>query len=156
MATTTQLLYPAETTSGVVTSFIPLTTVFTHSSACSRYLRLNGDTLVAFDPGYGLDIDSNARCVPSAVTTWWEQGRFGNTNDEDHTAVSLGPMVCPHAWSTVVSSVRDHSSTLAMCCPPGYTLGTINQINSIWTCSNKKMVQATVCVDLLSVIASPI
>ncbi|KAI3324154.1 hypothetical protein HD806DRAFT_61599 [Xylariaceae sp. AK1471] len=115
-------LYPAETSSGVVTSFIPLTTVFTHSVDCSSYFRKNGPSLVAFDPGYGLDIDSNVRCVPSAVTTWWEQGLFGESNDEGHTAVSLGPLMCPDAWATVVSSIKNGISTHAMCCPFGYYL----------------------------------
>ncbi|KAI1498314.1 hypothetical protein F5X99DRAFT_393968 [Biscogniauxia marginata] len=115
-------LYPAETTSGVVTSFIPLTSVFTPTAECTSYFRLNGPSLVAFDPGYGLDIDTNVRCLPSAVTTWWEQGRFGDAGDGDHTAVSIGPLTCPNEWSTVASSVKDGSSTLAMCCPSGYSL----------------------------------
>ncbi|KAJ3574875.1 hypothetical protein NPX13_g4220 [Xylaria arbuscula] len=114
--------YPAITTGGAVTSFVPLTTAFTPSAKCSRYFRLNGPSLVAFDPGYGLDIDPSVRCVPNAVTTWWEQGRLGNS-DEEHTAVSLGPLTCPYEWSTVVSSVENESSTLAMCCPSGYYLG---------------------------------
>lgn len=109
-------VYPAVTGGATVTSFVPLTTSFTPSAACSEYFRLNGPSLVAFDPGYGLDIDTDVRCVPSAVTTWWEQGRLGG-NGEGHTAISLGPLVCPHEWHTVVSSTVDQSSTLAMCCP---------------------------------------
>ncbi|KAI1361360.1 hypothetical protein F5Y08DRAFT_22980 [Xylaria arbuscula] len=114
-------VYPAVSASGTVTSFVPLATVFTPSSGCSDHFRLNGPSLVAFDPGYGLDIDSNVRCAPSAVTTWWEQGRLGDSGD-DHTALSLGPFTCPYKWSTVVSSVEDGSSTIAMCCPSGYYL----------------------------------
>ncbi|KAI0518052.1 hypothetical protein F5B22DRAFT_601534 [Xylaria bambusicola] len=114
-------LYPAINSSGTITSFLPLTTIFTPSIECSRYFRLNGPSLVAFDPGYGLDINSSVRCAPSAVTTWWEQGRLGD-NNEDHTALSLGPFTCPYQWSTVVSSVENQSSTHAMCCPSGYYL----------------------------------
>ncbi|KAI1807001.1 hypothetical protein F4811DRAFT_62427 [Daldinia bambusicola] len=114
-------VYPAVTSDGVVTSFVPLTTLFTPSTGCSDYFRLNGNSLVAFDPGYGLDIDDNVRCLPSAVTTWWEQGRLG-ANDEGHTALSLGPLTCPYEWQTVASSIKDGSSTLAMCCPSGYYL----------------------------------
>lgn len=109
-------VYPAVTSNGAVTSFVPLTTTFTPSTGCSEYFRLNGPSLVAFDPGYGLDIDTNVRCLPSAVTTWWEQGRLGG-DDEGHTAISLGPLVCPDEWRTVASSIDDKSSTLAMCCP---------------------------------------
>ena len=110
-------LYPAETNNGVVTSWIPLTTVFIPSASCSDEFRLNGPSLVAFDPGYGLDINPNVVCAPPAVTTWWEQGRLGQGDDPGHTAASLGPLTCPDAWKTVVSSIKDHSSTLAMCCP---------------------------------------
>ncbi|KAH9988826.1 hypothetical protein F4779DRAFT_610745 [Xylariaceae sp. FL0662B] len=115
-------LYPPETSSGVVTSFIPLTTAFTPSVECTSYFRLNGPSLVAFDPGYGLDINTDVRCAPSAVTTWWEQGRFGGGSDTDHTAVSLGPLTCPDEWTTLASSVKEKSSTLALCCPSGYYL----------------------------------
>ncbi|TGJ80521.1 hypothetical protein E0Z10_g8241 [Xylaria hypoxylon] len=109
-------LYPAVTSNGVVTSFVPLTTLFTPSAECSGYFRLDGLSLVAFDPGYGLDIDTDVRCLPSAVTTWWEQGRLGD-NGEDHTAISLGPLVCPYKWQTVATSVENELTTLAMCCP---------------------------------------
>lgn len=109
-------VYPAVTSNGDVTSFIPLTTLFRPSSKCSEYFRLNGPSLVVFDPGYGLDIDSDVRCVPSAVTTWWEQARLG-FNGDDHTAISIGPLTCPYEWETVATSVENGSSTLAMCCP---------------------------------------
>ncbi|KAK2036794.1 hypothetical protein LZ31DRAFT_482792, partial [Colletotrichum somersetense] len=79
-------------------------------------------SLVAYDPGFGLDIDSRVRCAPAAVTTWWEQGRLGINGGEGHTAVSIGPLVCPDRWNTVATSVKDEMSTLAMCCPPDYTL----------------------------------
>ncbi|KAI1130983.1 hypothetical protein F5Y10DRAFT_99933 [Nemania abortiva] len=114
-------LYPAVTSSGGVISFIPLTTTFTPSAECSGYFRLNGPSLVAFDPGYGLDIDTDVICVPSAVTTWWEQARLG-VNGDDHTAISIGPLTCPYKWETVATSIENGSSTVAMCCPSGYYL----------------------------------
>ena len=110
-------VYPPETNAGVVTSWVPLMATFTPSIGCESKFRLNGPSLVAYDPGYGLDIDPKVKCAPPAVTTWWEQGRLGKGNDAGHTAASLGPMTCPNAWSTVATSVRD-TSTLAMCCPP--------------------------------------
>lgn len=109
-------LYPAETTDGTVTSFIPLTTAWPSSSGCASIFRLNGPSLVAYDPGYGLDIDTDVMCAPPAVTTWWEQGHlFGGGSR--HTAVSIGPLTCPEDFTTATSSIRDGSSTLAMCCP---------------------------------------
>ncbi|KAH6641806.1 hypothetical protein F5144DRAFT_148954 [Chaetomium tenue] len=115
-------VYPPETDEdGVVTSWVPLTTTFTPSVGCESKFRLNGMSLVAYDPGYGLDIDSRVKCQPPAVTTWWEQGRLGRGNDEGHTAASIGPLKCPNAWGTVAMSVNG-ISTHAMCCPPEYTL----------------------------------
>jgi hypothetical protein len=112
------ILYPAETNNGVVTSWIPLTTAWASVSGCSNSLMLEGDRLVAFDPGYGISINPAATCQPSAVTTWWEQGRLGGGSGAGHTAVSILPLTCPEGFSTVVTSVKDYSSTLAMCCPP--------------------------------------
>ncbi|KPM41817.1 hypothetical protein AK830_g4751 [Neonectria ditissima] len=114
--------YTGESHSGVETTWIGLTTVYTASAECRSQYRLNGPSLVAFDPGYGLDIDPSIICAPPAMTTWWEQGRLGRANDQDNTVVSLGPMTCPKDWITVVTSVQDEISTLAMCCPSGYTL----------------------------------
>ncbi|KAK1712773.1 hypothetical protein BDP67DRAFT_516870 [Colletotrichum lupini] len=116
--------YPAVTDeNGTVTSFIALPTAFTPPTSCSTIYRLNGFSLAAYDPGYGIDIDTRVRCAPPAVTTWWEQGRLGLNDGEGHTAVSIGPLVCPERWVTVATSVKnDTSSTLAMCCPQDYTL----------------------------------
>ncbi|KAF2135200.1 uncharacterized protein K452DRAFT_281870 [Aplosporella prunicola CBS 121167] len=114
--------YPAETNSGEVTSWIPLTTKFPSVSGCASSFRLNGPSLVVFDPGYGLDINTIVRCQPPAVTTWWEQARLGLGGAPDHTALSILPLMCPDYFHTVKSSIKDGSSTLAMCCPSGYTL----------------------------------
>ncbi|KAJ5833840.1 hypothetical protein N7474_002151 [Penicillium riverlandense] len=114
-------LYPAETHSGTVTSFIPLTTIWTAPAGCSGSFRLDGPSLMAFDPGYGLDINTDVICDPPAMTTWWEQGLLGG-GGAYKTEVSIGPLTCPDGYSTVASSVKDVSSTLAMCCPGGYYL----------------------------------
>jgi hypothetical protein len=107
-----------ETNGEDVTDWVPLTTAFSWSSACTGSYRLDGPSLVAFDPGYGLDIDPNVACQPPAVTTWWEQARLGVESQGGHTAASLQPMVCPRSFITVASSIKHNSSTLAMCCPP--------------------------------------
>ncbi|KXH42282.1 hypothetical protein CSAL01_11558 [Colletotrichum salicis] len=43
---------------GTVTSIIALPTTFTPPASCSTIYRLNGFSLAAFDPGYGLDINT--------------------------------------------------------------------------------------------------
>lgn len=110
-------LYPADTIDGSVTSYVPLTTVYTPPSSCSTIFRQDGPSYVAYDPGYGLEISSNTICQPPAVTTWWEQKALGDPAS-DHTAVSIGPLTCPSSWVTVATSVKDSASTAAMCCPP--------------------------------------
>lgn len=109
---------PQETNIGEATAWIPLTTAFSWSSACTGQFRLDGPSLMAFDPGYGLEVDTNVICQPPAVTTWWEQAKLGVATKAGHTAASLQPMVCPMGFSTLASSVKDLSSTLALCCPP--------------------------------------
>lgn len=110
-------LYPAETNSGgTVTSYIPLTTAYSASQGCSSSFRLNGPSLMAFDPGYGIDIDTDVVCNPPAVTTWWNQGNLGGGGGS-RTVASIGPLTCPAGFSTVVTSVKDQISTEAMCCP---------------------------------------
>lgn len=109
-------VYLPETTSGVVTSWIPLTTVFTSSVGCSGSFRLDGPSLVAFDPKYGLDINPGVNCQLPAVTTWSGQSLLGS--GPNHTAVSISPLTYPEGWKTLATSTRDHSSALALCCPP--------------------------------------
>lgn len=110
-------LYPAETDSGgTVTSYIPLATSWSASEGCSSSFRFNGPSLMAFDPAYGIDVNTNAVCNPPAVTTWWNQGNLGGGGSE-HTIASIGPLTCPGGFSTVVTSVKDTISTKAMCCP---------------------------------------
>lgn len=106
--------YPAETNDGVVTSWIPLTTEWTSVKGCSDSYMLQGTTIVAFDPAYGISVRPGVRCQPDAVTTWWNQVVLG----ESSTAVSLLPVTCPEKWSTVLTFVQSKISTQVMCCPP--------------------------------------
>ncbi|KGO75606.1 hypothetical protein PITC_050360 [Penicillium italicum] len=116
------VLYPAETNSGTVTSYVPLTTTWTPPSECYTKYRLDGPSLMAFDPAYGLDVETGLVCGPPAMTTWWEQGLLGD-HGSYATRISIGPMSCPDNWSTLASSTKDSSSILQMCCPSGFYLG---------------------------------
>lgn len=46
--------------------FVPLTTTFAAIPSCSTLFWQNGPSLVAYDPGYGLDIDTRADGPPGA------------------------------------------------------------------------------------------
>ncbi|KAI9708109.1 MAG: hypothetical protein M1820_004313 [Bogoriella megaspora] len=111
-------------TDGDVTSFIPLTTAYTAPSGCSSDFRLDGPSLMAYDPAYGVDIDTRASCQPPAVSTWWGQLPLPSTIR--HTVISIGPVVCPRDFVTVGTSVIDRTSTTVICCPSNYYLA--NQV----------------------------
>lgn len=64
----TPSLYPAETgNEGKVTSYIPLRMAVISSTRCYTCFQLNGPSLVAFNPGYGLVVDMNIICQPPGV-----------------------------------------------------------------------------------------
>lgn len=98
---------PAETNDGDVTSWKPLTTIWPSSSGFGSSFGLDGPSLVASDPGCGLEIDSAVKCQPAAGTTWWEQGRLGKGVYSGYTAVRILPLTCPESFSTVVTSIKD-------------------------------------------------
>lgn len=132
--------YPLETNNGVATSWIPLTTGWSASSDCgfSCYLlyRSISDNLlssqvylasafVTFDPLEGLAGPGRPPCLPSEISIWktqfttyydWQDTtpRFGSPDK----IISIMPLRCPDAWSTVATFVKSGSSIQAMCCPP--------------------------------------
>lgn len=114
MTTTTQAVYPIETDEYGVTTWLPLTTVFTVPAGCESKMYYDGSVLMAFDPSYGLEFDHDAHCVPEAMTSFWDADRLPGYNPSSYT--SIGPVTCPHAWSTVSSYVHG-PSTQYMCCP---------------------------------------
>ncbi|KAJ5751805.1 hypothetical protein N7520_008722 [Penicillium odoratum] len=71
----------AQTDGSTITSFVPLTTVYTFPSSCSTKYRLDGPSLMAFDPAYGMDVQTGVVCVPPAQTTWWESEVVTGTGD---------------------------------------------------------------------------
>lgn len=118
MASAVETVYrPPELTSGTWTSWIPLVTPWSgHAPGCStKFWQWNTDrSIVAWDPGFGISVSKDLRCVPEAATTAWDQDRLGSNSD---TIVSIGPMTCPEAFSQVATSVMDASRTLVACCP---------------------------------------
>ncbi|PWY90679.1 hypothetical protein BO70DRAFT_283656, partial [Aspergillus heteromorphus CBS 117.55] len=125
----TESNYPPVTSTSTVTSYMPLTTVFTPPSGCENSFRLDGPSLMGWDPGYMLDVNSDARCCPPQMVTWWEQALLGG-GGTDATEMSIGPFTGPESWPTVASSIYNSYSTLWMCCPSGYFLsqGTVGEV----------------------------
>ena len=110
-------LYPAETdATGGVVSYVPLTTSYTPPASCSSVFHLDGPSLMAYDPAYGIGVNTDVICGPPAVTSWWEQALLGNPRSA-HTALSLGPLICPEPFTTATTAIQRGSSTSVFCCP---------------------------------------
>ncbi|KAJ5527893.1 hypothetical protein N7513_012052 [Penicillium frequentans] len=121
---------PRTGTAGAVTSFVPLTTVFTANPVCSElFVRFasNPHGLMGYDPYYGNSIDPLYNCNPSVVSRWFKQSRSGPIQPGE-TGISMGPFSCPLGWNTVASQIKSSSSTLAECCPPN-----VNYVRSVAT-----------------------
>jgi hypothetical protein len=69
----------------------------------------NGD-LTGWDPGYAVTVNASVRCWPDDATAWWMQ-------EDPMTTISLGPVECPEAYYTAMTSVKNEESTLVACCP---------------------------------------
>ena len=107
--------YPPETNAGTLTSWIPVGTTFPSPSGCeSLYWSVVVDRLAVWDPGYGISVDTNVKCLPPAATTWWDQDRLGV---DTATVVSLGPITCPSDYTTVTTMIQNQFSTFVACCP---------------------------------------
>lgn len=107
---------PPESSSGTITSWIPLVTpysMFVDGCSSSFWANTERPTIVGWDPGFGISVDTNMRCMPEAVTAWWDQDRLGPNSE---TIVSIGPLTCPEPFTQVHTWDRV-SSTIIACCP---------------------------------------
>lgn len=111
--------HPPETNLGIVTSWLPLTTTYPSQSGCSsdiyaRWGITSGYNAVAFDPEYGISVNTSVSCLPAQATTWWDQLGLQDTTS---TVISLGPVICPAQYTTIGTSLVGVGSTLVVCCP---------------------------------------
>lgn len=121
MTTTVDVItHPPETNDGIVTSWLPLTTAWPSISQCDTALYNIGPdpvfSLVAYDPFFGLHVDTRLTCLPPAATTWW----YSQNQTPLLTVTSIGPVICPEAYTTASTSDGGSGSTLVMCCPSSY------------------------------------
>ncbi|KAK6615402.1 hypothetical protein H4I95_00554 [Botrytis cinerea] len=117
MSTPTSRYPAAEGTAGVVTTWLPLTTVYPIVPSCKTelYSPNNLTQIYAYDPNQNA-LTFATKCWPSEARSWWNQ-------DTSAAAVtSLGPFLCPEAYTVVVTTVVNSGSTLSGCCPSGYAL----------------------------------
>lgn len=138
--------YPPETVNDVVTSWIPFTTGWADIPYCHShfilykgrafrtgitsnhpiyYLDVTYSAYIAYDPLWGMTmIYPRVQCLPKEVITWRSQLYYGEDGDwGQHVklvgpSMSLLPLICPDAWSTVATFIKLSISTQVMCCPP--------------------------------------
>jgi hypothetical protein len=114
--------HAAELNAGVWTSWLPLTTAWPTQAACSSEIwarfgiqEANDFWPYLYDPAYELSVASPATaCLPFEATSWWDGG---STASNTITSYSVGPIVCPAAYTTYSTILLSSSSTSVICCP---------------------------------------
>ncbi|KAJ5093559.1 hypothetical protein N7456_009420 [Penicillium angulare] len=120
--------YPPQETSGLTTTFLPLTTTWTAPEYCStQYIGMNGTdgelTYRAFDPFYHQFANTSATCHPTQILILKSHHTGDDTSGYDWT--SLGPFICPGNWTSVAETLTKESSTQTACCPSDYTANVV-------------------------------
>ena len=107
-------IHPAELNGGVWTSWLPVTTAWTsgcNSAAWARFGVQVSDGLwpYIYDPAYAQSVPNSLTCLPPQATQWWDGG---TTVSNTITSYTIGPIVCPAAYTTFSTSVVSASSTI--------------------------------------------
>ncbi|RDW73318.1 hypothetical protein BP6252_07225 [Coleophoma cylindrospora] len=107
--------HPAELNNGVWTSWLPVTTAWPANPTCSSAAWVHygiqatpGFWPYVYDPAYGQTVSSDLSCLPTEATQWLNGA---TTVSGVSTVYSLGPLVCPEAYTTVSTSINTGSST---------------------------------------------
>ncbi|KAH0439388.1 hypothetical protein CcaCcLH18_02865 [Colletotrichum camelliae] len=107
------------TANGRPTVYSPLPTPWPMNSDCaSRTYRQSDDgPIIAWDPYFGMNIDSKAAtCFPAAVTSWWFQ------TVSQATSIALGPTFeCPQLYTAAQTLLEAGGVQHVFCCPSDYS-----------------------------------
>ena len=104
-----------QTSSATITTWLPLSTAWPSTAACSSlvYVGSGKDAAKVFgwDPLYQAVLDTGSpRCFADEMASWWLE--------PSSVTISLGPIFnCPAAYSTVATSVHSAGVTQVFCCP---------------------------------------
>ncbi|KAI9650093.1 hypothetical protein NHQ30_000106 [Ciborinia camelliae] len=115
MATPTSRYPAAEGSAGVITTWLPLTTVYPLVPSCKSefYSPDNLTHIYAYNPNQNA-LTFPTKCWPFEAALWWNQ-------KTDAAAItSLGPFLCPAAYTVAVTASVNSGSILTGCCPSGY------------------------------------
>ncbi|KAH6671947.1 hypothetical protein B0J14DRAFT_669419 [Halenospora varia] len=117
MTTTTFTPHPPNTFAGTTTTYLPLTSAWPSINQCNSDIYWIPDgSAVIYDPSIGAS-NTLLRCLPPEATQWWLQSK----PTPQFTVTSLGPVVCPQAYTTAFTRVEGEGTTLVACCPTSYT-----------------------------------
>ena len=114
--------HPAQLNGGVWTSWLPVTTAWPTQAACATEAWARDGVQATYDywpyiydPAYAQTVASPATgCLPSEATSWFDGG---STVSNTITSYSIGPIVCPAAYTTYSTILLSSSSTSVICCP---------------------------------------
>ncbi|KAJ8066514.1 hypothetical protein OCU04_005572 [Sclerotinia nivalis] len=112
-----------QTSSGTITTWLPLSTAWPSTAACSSLVYVGGGKdagkVFGWDPLYQAVLDTGSpRCFADEMVSWWLE--------PSSVTISLGPTFnCPAAYSTVATSVHRAGVTQVFCCPTDYKLSVL-------------------------------
>ena len=66
-----------------------------------------------YDAFYGQHIETDLSCLPPQATSWW----YGALDSPLTSVISMGPIVCPEAYITALTSNVNSQSTFVASCP---------------------------------------
>ncbi|OJJ42572.1 hypothetical protein ASPZODRAFT_2119698 [Penicilliopsis zonata CBS 506.65] len=135
--------HPPEVQAGLTTFWLPISEW--------KYVPTS---LVAWDPGYGIWVQPGLLCQPPQMTSWWDANHILSQVDLHATQLSIGPVVCPDAYTTATTSVNEASSTLVACCPSSYDFVEWMGVGNTGECSSQLHVGQVIEYVLSDVVAS--
>ncbi|KAF7852540.1 hypothetical protein EAF04_010941 [Stromatinia cepivora] len=112
-----------QTSSGTITTWLPLSTAWPSTAACSSLVYVgsgkDAGKVFGWDPLYQAVLDTGSpRCFADEMASWWLE--------PSSVTISLGPTFnCPAAYSTVATSVHSAGVTQVFCCPTDYKLSAL-------------------------------
>ncbi|TGO68019.1 hypothetical protein BOTNAR_0031g00040 [Botryotinia narcissicola] len=112
-----------QTSSATITTWLPLSTAWTSTAACSSLVYVgsgkDAGKVFGWDPLYQAVLDTGSpRCFADEMASWWLE--------PSSVTISLGPTFnCPAAYSTVATSVHSAGVTEVFCCPTDYNLSVL-------------------------------
>lgn len=123
---------------GTITSWLPMSTAWPSVSGCeSQMFKFVPQILAGWDPGYELFVPGAATCLPPQMLTWWDADKLTLGIDTTKTKLSVGPIVCPEAYTTATTITNAGKSTFVACCPSSYSFQSVYAVGDTGQCVSR-------------------